>query len=132
MKRLMILLSAVLIVSGVLVSWAAKPSTPEGAKSYTPTRIEWLVMELNIQNHDLRHGGPFGIYGVKYFVSLKNNNTVVIYITAPYVADDRLEPENKRWLEAKMKYGRSRVKYVAQRRGWDHWVKVRVSTVPRH
>ena len=85
----------------------------EGDKPYTPTKLEWLALQLNAM-----YGVDFHNCGLLY-LPVKGKNTIQIYCL--YNANLPLSDRTKIVNSAK-----ESVDAVAEHYGWQNWVKTEV------
>ena len=90
---------------------------PQGHEKYIPTRLEWLVMLLNVnfEIDDKRHD-RFQLF----YTSGKDTNTVCISVF--HYGD-----VNKKYMNGRIKAAEEIVSRVAKTYGWDSWLEVEVN-----
>jgi hypothetical protein len=87
---------------------------PEGSIPYTPTKLEWLAMDLNMRyRKDLLDSKGFSIH----FRSGKLKETVIIAVTY-------IDSVDRRLLKREILRARDRIKMTSKEYGWDAWVKI--------
>lgn len=101
-------------ILGLAMQPAAPPTQP-GMTSYTPTRLEWLALDLEASYHE--DFGPDNNYSLHYLP--KPPNTVLIFVH--YKNETSAENVNHAIDSAK-----EVVYQDASSHGWRSWVKVEV------
>jgi hypothetical protein len=89
---------------------------PEGSKPYTPTRLEWLAVELNAQmRRDMTAESEYSIA----FVPLDKDDAILIYVT---YSVDRV-PESRQRMNLAVETAKEVISIHT--RGWSSWLKVK-------
>lgn len=90
---------------------------PQGYEKYIPTRLEWIVMLLNVNFaiDDKRYHRFELFYGTG-----KDTNTVCISVLHYGDVD-------KKYMNGRIKAAETIVSRVAKAYGWDSWLEVEVS-----
>ena len=88
-----------------------------GLVPYTPTRLEWLVLELNAL---FRHETPFGGEKSGYTVTFvaKGHDTILLLLQHEAAAD-------RRSINITMQSLRNAAKITAKGHGWDGWLNIK-------
>lgn len=111
------IIALVCFLIGVLATNAQNPARSEGATPYTPTRLEWLAVDLqSLMGLDITTN-PEG-YGITFASSSAEENTILIYVT--YLPTVRRELMNGDLEEA-----RKFIASYATAKGWSSWLKVK-------
>jgi tRNA threonylcarbamoyladenosine modification (KEOPS) complex Pcc1 subunit len=92
----------------------------EGYKPYTPTRLEWLAVELNAQMR--RDPTPLSEYAVM-FVPLEKEDAILIYVT--YLPSVDKVPESRQRMNLTLDMARKVIAMKSNARGWSSWLKVK-------
>ncbi len=115
MKRYLIISAAVAVfcaATGFAIAHARAPRL-QGSEPYTPTKLEWLAVELN---GNYRHENPLSSYHI-FFDTFPNEDAIVIVaIHNPDV--------DRRSMNSRIAQCRAAVTRMAKRYGWD-WVQIR-------
>jgi hypothetical protein len=100
------------LVPGVAVSFQ-QPADLQGWKPYTPSRLEWLALELNAESRqEATSESPFMLS----FAALEKTDTILIYV--------RYLPDADRGLiNLAVDGARRLVDLKAKHRGWDSWLR---------
>ncbi|MDE0397685.1 MAG: hypothetical protein OXL96_07785 [Candidatus Poribacteria bacterium] len=86
----------------------------EGQQTYTPTRLEWLALELNAEN---QISTPFLDGLLLTYIAYPKDNTICIGINyPPNVQRERVDEVREVARETVMKR--------AKRYNWDSWLKI--------
>lgn len=110
----------VLLVSvalGAAATWNlyAQKEQSEGEKSYTPTRLEWLALQLNVeQEHD-------GEIQMVFRPHREKKNTIEARVVHSPQADESL-------VKAHVTIAERSITRISRQYGW-HWVQVEVQVV---
>jgi hypothetical protein len=89
-------------------------SVTEGSILYTPTKLEWLAMDLNMRyRKDLLDSKGFSIH----FRSSTLKDTVIIAVTY-------IDSVDRRLMKKEILKARDRIKMTSKEYGWDAWVKI--------
>lgn len=114
-----VLICAGLILAMALNGWtlASQSQKPEGDQPYTPTKLEWLELELNSWT-GYGVSKDFGGVGVN-FEARPTTNTVIIWIRHAPDAD----PEN---IKKFTRVNRNIVERRARKHGWSDWLQIEV------
>jgi hypothetical protein len=111
-----------IVVFGVSVAIGqGLQSRRPGMEQYTPTKLEWLAVELNAANSIEvgNFGAPSGFIDINYFARHQDD---AILILVQYTSNTRREDIND-WTQI----AREAVQTAAKNHGWD-WVKTREET----
>lgn len=111
----LLLIPAILFVTCLMVCAEQVQPIPEGMKPYTPTRLEWLALELNANYKQDMNDSEGYMIG---FVALEKENTILIYVS--YNKQTRRELMNRG-----IDHARTIVEKEARSRGWDSWLRVK-------
>lgn len=101
-------------ILGLAMHPAAPPTQP-GMVPYTPTRLEWLALDLEASYHE-DFGGD-SVYSLHYLP--KPPNTVLIFVH--YKSEAATETVNRAIDSAK-----DVINHDASSHGWQSWVKIEV------
>ena len=123
MRSILTVVTLTAVVAAVVLTVHAQQGTAasnmlEGSKPYTPTRLEWLAVELNAKHRtdQLRSNG----YGYSIcFVPLAKEETILIAVA--YSAHET----NRELMNISVDSAREMVEMTAKARGWDGWLKIR-------
>ena len=94
---------------------AQQGAKTEGAKPYTPTRLQWLAVKLNAELGRQFSAGGFQML----FVPKEADNTIVILVN---YFKDSVRPGQ---IEAEIKHTKQVISLTAQARKWEKWLKVK-------
>ena len=114
------LFSAVIIVALVITSYQsggrahAQAKLAPGLEPYTPTRIEWLTMDLEASNRVELSSET----GCSLDYATADSDTVTIFVRHLPTADRRI-------INMAVDTARKLITSSAKRYGWDGWVRVR-------
>lgn len=108
------LITAFIGVAAVASVHAQKSPKTEGAKAYTPTRLEWLAVKLNAELGRQFSQGGFQML----FVPKELENKIVIIVN---YFKGSVRPGQ---VEAEVKHAEKVIALTAQARKWDKWLKV--------
>lgn len=100
----------------VVVSLANEQETPNrpGSQPYTPTKIEWLALEMNSDlRQDASADSPFLLSVVQV-----DHETLMIYVRYLPTVDREI-------MNGAIDTARKVIMMGAKRYGWDKWVKIR-------
>lgn len=89
-----------------------------GAGAYTPTRIEWLCVELNSLGFFQWRTEDVGLHAM--FVPKPGNSDTVL---VKFTFTDNVDPDSK---NALTHMAEDVIKHYACNRGWDTWLKMEV------
>ncbi len=88
---------------------------PAGAQPYTPSRLEWLALELNAEQRiELSEESGFAMT----FVPVENENAILIFVRY-------LENVNREIMNTNIDTARKVISMKAKSHGWDSWLKVK-------
>jgi hypothetical protein len=104
-----------LLSSLTCASAQGRTAQPEGAKPYTPTRLEWLAVELNARMRE--DFGPDRDYALSFVADSKHDTIVILASYLPSV--------NREAMRVTINYARKAVSLLSDYRGWSSWLKVR-------
>jgi len=122
-KHAPLILVGVLLAAGLatLASAQAERGLREGSKPYTPTRLEWLVVQLNAEDP----GGSDLVSGMDLsYVALADQDAILIYVRYYPSVDREL-------MNSAIDFSRKYIGLEAKSRGWDSWLTVK-ENVQRH
>ena len=102
-------------VLGIGMAHAQKGPQTEGAKPYTPSRLEWLALKLNAEMGRTFSQGGFQML----FVPDEKNNTIVMVVN--YIKGT--VPEEQ--IDSEIKHAKKVIELTAKARKWNSWLKVR-------
>lgn len=109
------LITAFIGVGAIGLVHAQKGVKTEGAKPYTPTRLQWLAVKLNAEL-----GRQFSQDGFQMlFVPKEAENTIVILVN---YFKGSVRPGQ---IEAEVKHAKKVIELTAQARKWDKWLKIK-------
>ena len=93
------------------------PTAPntEGAKPYTPTRLEWLAVKLNAELGRQFSQGGFQML----FVPNETEDSILIVVN--YFQGT--VPQGQ--IEAELKHAKKVIELTAKARNWQSWLKVK-------
>lgn len=117
-KRRILLLTFLLIVMSGFV-WAKEPmSNLQGIKPYTPSRLEWLALELNAEMRiDFLMDSNFSMA----FVPHEKEDAICIYV--------RYNPNvNREIMNMEINAARENISRKAKYYGWSSWLKIKEDT----
>jgi len=113
MKQIVLGLCAGLLLAAVAVR--SSPPAQPGMMPYTPTRLEWLAVDLEASYHqDFSHDSPLSLHYLP-----KPPNTVLIYVH--YTSET-----SPAALEGAIDAAKGQVNQDASSHGWSSWVKIEV------
>lgn len=112
LKKLLIPLAAFLV--GVLTP-EGQPSLLEGAKPYTPSRLEWLALDMEVRSRpETSEGSGFSMH----FVPLEDSDTIRI--------DVRYSPTvNREIINISISAAREMITIHSKANGWTSWLKIK-------
>jgi hypothetical protein len=114
-KRFVVVSCLLLTGVGAFTLAQNRASQHEGAKPYTPTRLEWLALEMNAESRrSVTAENPFTLE----FVAISDEDTIVIYVQ--YVPS-----VNREILNRAVDSARKIVAIRAEGLGWASWLKVK-------
>lgn len=114
-KLLIVIIPAILLISTFTTHAEQGAAIQEGMKPYTPTRLEWLAVELNASNRT----DAYGLEGYALsFIPLEKENTILIYVLYS-------EYTNRQAMNIGIKAAHEVIESNLKSRGWDSWIKVR-------
>jgi hypothetical protein len=87
----------------------------EGSKPFTPTRLEWLAVELNANFRV--DSSPASLYTVGY-IPVPNEDAIAIDIVYDPSVDRRI-------INTAADQARKGVAILSKRRGWESWLKIK-------
>jgi len=107
-------LAGSIFLMGLVGLGASNSTLGEGDKSFTPTRLEWLVLEVNtLSRVDFTSGHKFGME-----VQGGGPDTVLVFV--------RYQPTvNREVMNTAIEGMRREINSAAKRHGWESWVKIR-------
>jgi hypothetical protein len=114
-KTALIAICMMIFVSSIV--WAQDQTGKlEGIKPFTPTRLEWLAVELNASSRvEELFVNP---HLTMDFVPMMNSNTIIIYVT--YLPNTDRKIINK-YIDG----ARKLISKKAKSYGWSSWLKVK-------
>ena len=89
-----------------------------GAKAYTPTRIEWLCVELNSLGFFDWRTEDVGLHAM-FVPKQKDPDTVIVKFTFT----DNVDTDSKNDI---IHMAKDVIKHYTRQRGWDTWLKMEV------
>jgi hypothetical protein len=93
----------------------SRTSQREGAKPFTPTRLEWMAVELNAQMRtDATAENPFQMT----FVPVENEDAILIYVTY-------LPSVDREIMNQAVETARQVIAINSKSRGWNSWMNVK-------
>ena len=107
----------IIFVLMVLFIVLIKPSMTlalEGYKGYTPSRLEWLAVELNASHRVDLHGS---LDYLMTFVPIEKSDTILIYVRY-------LRSVNREVMNLNIDSVRKVIDMIAKRHGW-YWLNVK-------
>ena len=108
-------IALVAFVAGVFVPNAQNREMSEGEKPYSPTRLEWLAVNMEAQMRtDVSDRDGYSLD----FAAPPGQNTILIYVR--YLPRVEREIMNTRIETAKQV-----IAIAAKARGWSSWLKIR-------
>jgi hypothetical protein len=113
-----VVLSLVVVaISAVFAQLPAPQHELQGIKPYTPTRLEWLAVELNVRgSSDYIFIESLG-YRIA-FVPYINEDTIVLSVLHARNA-------NRKLMNRDVDAARKLFDMAVKNKGWDSWVKLR-------
>jgi len=105
---------ALAFLAGVSVTGGQSRGLPEGAKPYTPTRLEWIAMEMEAGSRIDLERDEF----MMDFVDLADQDAILIYV--------RYHPDvNREYMNLSIENAKHLIGLKAKQRGWDSWLTVK-------
>ena len=115
-KQYVTILGILVIITFLTVTWAQDRSSDlEGAKPYTPSRLEWLAVELNAS---LRVSMSVNNGYLMSFAPIKKEDVILIYVR-------HLPNVNREVMNISINSAREVISIKAKQYGWNSWLKVR-------
>lgn len=114
--RIAMILGVLIIIAFLTGTWAQDHlSTLEGWKPYTPSRLQWLALELNAA---LRV--PLSVESgyLMDFVPIENEDAILIYVRY-------LPSVNREVMNISIDSARNVITIKAEGYGWTSWLKVK-------
>jgi hypothetical protein len=104
-----------LLALATVVAFAqGRTATLEGSRPYTPTRLEWLAVDLNARmRHDMSAEKEFTMA----FVRIEKEDAILIYV-------DYLPSVNRQRMNQTVDTARQVIAIESKGRGWP-WLKVK-------
>jgi hypothetical protein len=117
MKRLMILLAGILIgaTTAICTAHAQKKELPPGMLPYTPTRVEWLA--LNLQANYKTDWSPDSDYSVNFIPDFPDTIAIAVGYT---------DKASAALVDQAVEGAKALVGKEANNFGWSKWVKIKV------
>jgi hypothetical protein len=112
LNHLALVVAAFLI--GALASRGQSPALTEGAKPYTPSRLEWLALSMEAQSRVELSSDSFSID----FTALEKENAILIFVR--YLPNAHRELMNLR-----IENNKELINTIAKNMGWSAWLKIR-------
>ena len=113
-KLTIIAILSILFVSALSICAEQVQSIPEGMKPYTPTRLEWLAVELNamyrIDMNDLEGY-------MLTFMPKETENSILIFVQPT-------RQTNRKAMNRGIGSARKLIERNAKSRGWSSWLKI--------
>ena len=122
MKRVVVLVIGLSLALALIAQGSAQRLQDlQGWRPYTPSRIEWLAVELNANHRiDAQIDKEYSLT----FVADGTTDTIVIGVGVfPYV--------NREMMNMGINHARKMVRMTAEKYGWDTWVKIRVKMLEK-
>ena len=113
MKQFILIVCGLLLLAAFVVT--SNPSTQPGMLPYTPTRLEWLAVDLEASYHqDFSHDSDFSLHHLP-----KPPNTVLVILhytsqTSPETVDRAINT------------AKQLVNANASSHGWSSWVNIEI------
>ena len=115
LKRAVLLIGCGVIVLASVVYAQESVSELEGGKPYTPSRLEWLAVELQAY-YRVDPKLDLG-FSIDFFPS-ENEDAILIYVIYfPNV--------NRQLMNMSINSARKRISMIVKSRGWSSWLKVK-------
>jgi hypothetical protein len=109
-----IFIISIAFIAGVLAMDAQNRLT-EGARPYSPTRLQWLVLDTEARAGVRLSADPgFSLD----FANIEAENTVLIYVRY-------LPTANREIMNAEIETARKLIAITAKAEGWTGWLKIR-------
>lgn len=106
--------------TGILAFAQGRPTNLEGSRPYTPTRLEWLAVELNAQTRkDMTAESEYAIE----FLPFGKEDAILIYVT--YLPSVDKVPEGRQGMNLAVETARKVISIKSKSRGWSSWLKVK-------
>jgi hypothetical protein len=107
------LIAVIAFLLGVFVS-NGQNRIPEGAKPYSPTRLQWLALDMEAQGHlELSEHQEYSID----FVPLDKQNAILVYVRYMPKVDREI-------MNSRVENEKDIIKTKAKYEGWSSWLKV--------
>lgn len=104
-----------LAITAVVAFAQGRTSQLEGSKLYTPTRLEWLAVDLNARmRRDVSAENEFTMA----FVAVESENAILIYV-------DYLPSVNRQVMNLAVDTARRVISMESKSKGWSSWLKVK-------
>ena len=115
-KQYVTILGILVIITFFTVTWAQDRSSDlEGVKPYTPSRLEWLAVELNA---NLRVSMSVNNGYLMSFIPIKKEDAILIYVR-------HLPNVNREVMNISINSAREVISIKTKQYGWNSWLKVR-------
>ena len=115
-KQYVTILGILVIITFLTVTWAQDRFPDlEGSKPYTPSRLEWLAVELNA---NLRVSMSVNNGYLMSFVPIEKEDTILIYVRY-------LPNVNREVMNISINGAREVISIKTKQYGWNSWLKVR-------
>ncbi len=115
-KQYVAILGILVIITFLTVTWAQdRFSNLEGSKPYTPSRLEWLAVELNA---NLRISMSVNNGYLMNFAAIEKEDAVLIYVRY-------LPKVNREAMNISINSAREVISIKTKQYGWNSWLKVR-------
>lgn len=99
---------------GIVSAGGQSRTLMEGSQPYTPTRLEWLELQLNSV---FRIPVTESLYGLD-FAAIPSEDVIEIHILFDPSVDRRI-------INLEMEQAKRLVATLSRSRGWDSWLKVK-------
>jgi hypothetical protein len=107
--------SVIAFVLLVVIMSAQNRQLPEGARPYSPTRLQWLAVDMEARmGQKLSMDDGFSID----FVGLDTENTILLYVRY-------LPSVDREILNGSIETAKKVISVTAKSEGWSSWLKVR-------
>ncbi len=114
-KRVLVLIACVFLAAVTFVLAQDLRDKLEGWKPYTPTRLEWLAVDLNATRGvrlTLEEG-----FAVRFDPIEKEDCILISVLHFPTV--------NRKAMNTEIEWSRKIILTTAKRYGWDKWLKIK-------
>ena len=115
MLKRFVYVCALAFVLLTFITSAQNRQLPEGARPYSPTRLQWLALNMEAQmgqNFSMGEG-----YSMD-FVGLAAENTILLYVRY-------LPSVNREIMNGSIENAKNVISIAAKGEGWSSWLKIR-------